>query len=67
MPDGPYPTPDEERLMRMLHDSGSPEAAGATLVARLAALEAAVAALEAEVQDADPDAVPRPETGASAE
>lgn len=67
MPDGPYPTPDEERLMRMLHESGSPEAAGATLVARLAALEAAVAALEAEVHEVDPDEVLRPEAGASAE
>jgi hypothetical protein len=57
MPDGPYPTPDEERLMRMLHESGTPEAAGATLIARLEALEAAVAALEAAAQvEPQPDA-----------
>lgn len=65
MPDGPYPTPDEERLMGMLHDSGSPEAAGASLVARLAALEAAIADLESQVQEAA--AAPQPETEPAAE
>jgi hypothetical protein len=67
MPDGPFPTPDEERLMRMLHQSGSPEAAGAMLVARLAALEAAVASLEADVREADPDPEPQPEADQAAE
>ena len=34
MPDGPIPTPDEERLLRLLHESGTPEAAGANLPRR---------------------------------
>jgi hypothetical protein len=46
MPDGPYLTPEESALMRMLRESGGPEQAGSSLVARLEALEAAVAALE---------------------
>lgn len=53
--------------MRMLHQSGSPEAAGAMLVARLAALEAAVASLEADVREADPDPEPQPEADQAAE
>ena len=50
MPDGPYATPDEERVLRMIDTSGSPQDAGRDLIARLEALEAAVAALEARVQ-----------------
>jgi hypothetical protein len=46
MPDGPYVTPDEETLLRMIRNAGSPQSAGASLIDRLAALEAAVAALE---------------------
>ena len=46
MPDGPYPTPDEENVLRMIREAGSPQSAGASLVDRLMALEAAVAALE---------------------
>ncbi len=53
MPDGPYLTPDEEGLLRMLRESGSPEMAGQSLIQRLEALEAAVAALEAsQAEDA---------------
>lgn len=55
MPDGPYATPDEERLLRMLRHAGTPEEAGQNLLARLEALEAAVAGLE-----------PRPEAEAEA-
>ena len=57
MPDGPYATPDEERVLRMIDASGSPQDAGRNLIARLEALEAAVAALEARAQ---PE--PTPET-----
>jgi len=46
MPDGPYATPDEQALMRMINQAGSPQAAGQSLVERLEALEAAVAELE---------------------
>ena len=63
MPDGPYATPDEERLMRMLQAAGSPEDAGLHLLARLEALEAAVAALEAR-GEADAEAVPASEVEA---
>jgi len=52
MPDGPYATPDEERLLRMLRAAGTPEDAGQNLLARLEALEASVAALQAR---AEPD------------
>lgn len=47
MPDGPFPTPDEERVLRMVARAGSPEGAADSLIARLQALEEAVAALEA--------------------
>jgi hypothetical protein len=50
MPDGPYATPDEERVLRMIDTAGSPQDAGRSLIARLEALEAAVAALEAQAQ-----------------
>ena len=53
MPDGPIPTPDEERLLRMLNGAGSPEAAGKNLVESIADLEAQVAALAASLA-ADP-------------
>ena len=47
MPHGPYLTPDEEKLMRMLRQSGgSPQGAAENLLERLEALEAAVADLE---------------------
>lgn len=63
MPDGPYATPDEERLMRMLHAAGSPEDAGQHLLARLEALEAAVAALEAR-GESEAEAAPASEADA---
>jgi len=53
MPDGPYATPDEERLLRMLRSAGTPEDAGQNLLARLEALEAAVAALETHAPPAE--------------
>jgi hypothetical protein len=49
MPDGPIPTPAEEALVRMLAQSGTPQAAGRDLVGRLMALEAEIAALEASL------------------
>lgn len=58
MPDGPIPTPDEERLLRLLHESGTPEAAGANLLARLAALEARVEALAARVREPETETAP---------
>lgn len=64
MPDGPYATPDEERLMRMLHFAGSPEEAGQNLLARLEAFEAAVAELEARTPPEE-EAAPPAEDGAS--
>src|SRR5204862_4476513 len=62
MPDGPFITPDEERLQRMLREaSGSPEAAGAMLIQRLEALEAAVAAIEAMAAEAEAAAAAAPD------
>ena len=61
MPDGPYATPDEERVLRMIDTSGSPQEAGRNLIARLEALEAAVAALEARAQpEPAAEAIPDP-------
>jgi len=68
MPDGPYLTPEEESLARMLHESGSPAAAGQDLLRRLEALEAVAAALEAAEQadqEANPD-TPNANTSAPA-
>jgi hypothetical protein len=68
MPHGPYLTPDEEKLMRMLRQSGgSPQGAAESLLERLEALEAAVADLEqrgAEEPADEPDVAQ--DTGATA-
>ncbi len=40
MPDGPYATPDETAVLRMLGESGSPAQAARDLFARLEMLEA---------------------------
>ena len=61
MPDGPYLTPDEESLQRMLAEGGTPEGAAWSLIGRLEALEEAVASLEAQAADA-----PDVESGAAA-
>jgi hypothetical protein len=53
MPDGPYLTPDELTLQRMLSTAATPEAAGRSLIERLQALEAAVAAVE--LSEGEPD------------
>ena len=58
MPDGPYLTPDEETLVRMIREAGSSGSAGASLVDRLTALEAAVAALESTLPAAPTDGAP---------
>jgi hypothetical protein len=66
VPHGPYLTPDEEKLMRMLRQSGgSPQGAAENLLERLEALEAAVADLEQRGDEApaiEPDA---PDAGAA--
>jgi hypothetical protein len=69
MPDGPIPTPPEETLLRMLADSGSPQAAGRDLVGRLEALEAEIAALEAAVNAGQQEEgeAPPPDGGADGE
>lgn len=51
MPDGPFPTPDELALGRMIRNAGSPETAGRSLIERLEALEAAVDALERSARE----------------
>jgi hypothetical protein len=48
----PYLSPEEENLVRMVRESGSPHGAARDLLARIEALEAAVAAAQAE-QEAD--------------
>ena len=64
MPDGPYLTPDELTLQRMLSSAPTPEAAGRSLIERLQALEAAVAAVEqSAAAEADGDAA-EPESAA---
>lgn len=71
MPDGPYPTPAEERLLDLTRRAGSPEGAVQNLWERLAALEALadqVEAWEASQAEAAEDGVEQAaEPGAAAE
>lgn len=46
MPDQPGSTEEEEALLRMIREAGSPETAAANLFARLESLEASVAEWE---------------------
>ncbi len=64
MPDGPFATPDEQRLMRMLAEAGTPQGAAAGLLSRLEALEALAAEVEAalDAQEAAAESEPAPET-----
>lgn len=62
MPDGPFMTPEEGRMMRMMLESGSPADAARDLISRLEQLEAAVAELESAATQpaAEPAEKPHP-------
>ena len=47
MADGAFLSPEEQSLLRMVREAGSPQAAGEAIIHRLEALEAQVAELEA--------------------